>query len=184
MIFQKGTEYQILSKVLDISSAKACVFPDLLKDLVFLSDTTWLRRSETIMEIRKKDTFRCAQEAYYLKFFKYFTNYRKSTNKKVVLSCRSPYHPYIQQPQTRPSNNLKNKIPWDKFQFVCLNLAFDCSCVVRMVFFNYIRDSTGGNIFNLDISAFACDFCHWVLFILVGFMCLCCGSWHRNHFFH
>ena len=40
LIFRKGTECQILSKVLDISSAKVCIFPDLLKDLVIISDTT------------------------------------------------------------------------------------------------------------------------------------------------
>ena len=50
---------------------------------------SWLKRSKTIPEVRKKDNISLGdQQFYYSQLFKHFTNHRKKTNRIVVFSCR------------------------------------------------------------------------------------------------
>ena len=71
---------QILSKALDISIATALYNCQKIY--------SWLIRSKTILEIRKKATFLwLINNSIIHKFFKDFTNHRKKTNRAVVFSC-------------------------------------------------------------------------------------------------
>ena len=100
---KKGNKAKPLSKAMDISSAKARVAPDLLKDLAILSHTT-VRRSpvdweelKIILEIRKKTPFAFLKQSTIIiiyiiypiiyKFFKALLITKKS-KRAVVFSCR------------------------------------------------------------------------------------------------
>ena len=80
---------------------------------------SWKRKTETILEIRKKPHFwEVLNSNIIYKFLKDFANCRKKTNKAEVFSRR---------PQMTPSKNLKNKISWDiywKGQLVRIKFRF------------------------------------------------------------
>ena len=109
--------WQTLLTALKISSATAWVAPDLLKNpsnfimyncqKIFI----WLRRPETILEIKKATFFRMINKLITHKFFKDLTKHRQNTKDLRT----PPQHSQILGPQMSPSNNLKNKIPSDKY---------------------------------------------------------------------
>ena len=91
-----------------------CPAPDLLKDINCQKICSWLRRPETVQEIRKKVIFlEMINKLIICNFFKDFTNHRMNTKKVVVFS--SPQYSHIQGPYMKPSNNLENKIGSDTY---------------------------------------------------------------------
>ena len=77
---------------------------------------SWLRRSKTILEIRKNTTFlQVINNSIFYKFFKDLYNHRKKTNSVVVFSCR-PFPTFLKTGTTmKPSNNLGNQTPSDTY---------------------------------------------------------------------
>ena len=73
-----------------------------------------LRRSKTILEVRKKATLLYVIKMPIIdKFFKDFINHRKKTNRAVFLAVNLSLNILKQKPTMRLSNNLENKIPSD-----------------------------------------------------------------------
>ena len=67
----------------------ACLAPDLVKDTNCQKICSLLRRPETVQKTKKAIFLKMINKLFICKFFKDFTNDRKSTNKVIAFSCRS-----------------------------------------------------------------------------------------------
>ena len=77
---------------------------------------SWLRRSKTILEVRKKATLLYVIKMLIIdKFFKDFINHRKKTNRAMFLAVNLSPNILKQKPTLRLFNNLENKIPSDTY---------------------------------------------------------------------
>ena len=76
----------------------------------------WSRRPKTILEIIKKITFlQVINKLIIYKLFRDFLNHKKKTNRMAVCSCTA-FPTFLNTgPPLRPSNNIKNNIPYNLY---------------------------------------------------------------------